>query len=534
MSLLLVIMTLSASVANTVNTVNTVKVRRQGDPDMGQIVSDLTDLGLTYGGDIKHSESDGIWLPTTQGVMQQYTTPQNTTPITLEQAVGVCRDLGGRLWDRDPQQATGFARIKMNQPYWILGDDGSIAEYTVKNEIPEVVYDKMCTQVTVVKPEEEAEKKIEVASYYDLNPERQQGCQQENYIGLTLCLRPVKDVPYANSPNYRQDQEETKTLIREQEETAGTRLQEIQEELITNSYQTSEANNKIITKLQIIKTAVDKIKAEDQKSFPNFRRIKAIWRGLRTQLQELEGISTKLLQRKQIDKANIQIETNRRHQAETKLDWTEKWKDMQTQISKRQLKETTTEEPGAANREPEQTGPENKEGDTLNNKVVEYFKNILQEMKRKRQTYEDFCSHWQLDCGAIAVTSLIMIGIGLITMTATIKFCFSMYELTRRVNRLFEYMDLQETKKAQEEDDDDWQTRITNVNDNYIEFQPNPTRNRAQMRKNYTNLNNRLNQTAQALIRQGFIMDININQPGGQRELGRDQEQAVTFPFLGP
>ena len=60
MSLLLVIMTLSASVANTVNTVNTVKVRRQGDPDMGQIVSDLTDLGLTYGGDIKHSESDGI------------------------------------------------------------------------------------------------------------------------------------------------------------------------------------------------------------------------------------------------------------------------------------------------------------------------------------------------------------------------------------------------------------------------------------------------------------------------------------------
>ena len=178
MSLLLVIMTLSASVANTVNTVNTVKVRRQGDPDMGQIVSDLTDLGLTYGGDIKHSESDGIWLPTTQGVMQQYTTPQNTTPITLEQAVGVCRDLGGRVWDRDPQQATGFARIKMNQPYWILGDDGSIAEYTVKNEIPEVVYDKMCTQVKVVQPGEEAEKKIEVASYYDLNPDRQQGCQQ--------------------------------------------------------------------------------------------------------------------------------------------------------------------------------------------------------------------------------------------------------------------------------------------------------------------------------------------------------------------
>ena len=108
-----------------------------------------------------------------------------------------------------------------------------------------------------------------------------------------------------------------------------------------------------------------------------------------------------------------------------------------------------------------------------------------------------------------------------------------MCELKRRVNRLYEYMDLQETRKEQEEDDNDWQTRITNVNDNYIEFQPNPTRNRAQMRKDYTNLNNKINQTAQALIRQGFIMDININQPGGQRELGRDQEQAVTFPFLG-
>ena len=53
------------------------------------------------------------------------------------------------------------------------------------------------------------------------------------------------------------------------------------------------------------------------------------------------------------------------------------------------------------------------------------------------------------------------------------------------------------------------------------------------MRKDYTNLNNKINQTQQALLRHGFIMDIKINQPGGQRELGRDQEQGATFPLLG-
>ena len=80
MSLLLVaLMTLSASVAQDLRWTNTVKVRRQSepDPDMGQIVSDL--MGMTYGGDIKYSESEGIWLPTTQGVMQQYTTPSKDT-----------------------------------------------------------------------------------------------------------------------------------------------------------------------------------------------------------------------------------------------------------------------------------------------------------------------------------------------------------------------------------------------------------------------------------------------------------------------
>ena len=95
-------------------------------------------------------------------------------------------------------------------------------------------------------------------------------------------------------------------------------------------------------------------------------------------------------------------------------------------------------------------------------------------------------------------------------------------------------MDLQATRKEQEEDDSSWKTRISNPNDTFNDFTPNPTRNRAQMKKNYTNLNNKINQTQQVLLTNGFnITDIKINQPGGQREPGRDQEQGATSPLLG-
>ena len=170
MSLLLVaLVTLSASVAQDLRWTNKVKVkvRRQTetDLDMAEVARTLSEM--TYAGEIQTSAQDGIWLPTTQGVMQQYTTPSKSTSVKLEEAVKLCRERGGRLWDRDPQQATGFSNIEFGQPYWILSDDGSMAEYTTNPEIPEIVYDNICTQIYIAEPEEGTDQKIEVRTVFD-------------------------------------------------------------------------------------------------------------------------------------------------------------------------------------------------------------------------------------------------------------------------------------------------------------------------------------------------------------------------------
>ena len=125
------------------------------DPDMGRMA--LTLEGLVYEGEIKPEKQEGEWLPTTQGKMMQYATPSRFTEITLKQAVTTCQTLGGRLWDQDPQQALGFDGIEFGKPYWILSEDGSMAEYTI-TDTPESIYDIYCTTVSI----EESNKKIEV------------------------------------------------------------------------------------------------------------------------------------------------------------------------------------------------------------------------------------------------------------------------------------------------------------------------------------------------------------------------------------
>ena len=128
MSLLLVAVVawaLSASVAQDLRWTNRteVKVRRSTDtdPDMAEVIRALS--GLTYTGEIQTSAQDGVWLPTTQGVMQQYTTPSKTISVKLDEAVKLCREQGRHLWDKDPQMATGFSEIEYGRPYWILSDD---------------------------------------------------------------------------------------------------------------------------------------------------------------------------------------------------------------------------------------------------------------------------------------------------------------------------------------------------------------------------------------------------------------------------
>ena len=104
MSLLLVALLMTfASMAQDLRWTNKgpVRLRRQSetetDPDMADIALTLEDL--TYEGEIKPVKQEGEWLPTTQGVMQQYATPSRSTTVTLKAAVTLCRNLGGRLWD---------------------------------------------------------------------------------------------------------------------------------------------------------------------------------------------------------------------------------------------------------------------------------------------------------------------------------------------------------------------------------------------------------------------------------------------------
>ena len=79
-------------------------------------------------------------------------------------------------------------------------------------------------------------------------------------------------------------------------------------------------------------------------------------------------------------------------------------------------------------------------------------------------------------------------------------------------------MDLRPTKKEQEEDDSDWKQKIIIPNRTFELFTPNPTRNRAQMIQNYDNLNKKMNETTEALEKQGIrTADIKISHPDKKR-----------------
>jgi hypothetical protein len=261
----------------------------------------------------------------------------------------------------------------------------------------------------------------------------------------------VKEFTYANNPDYRQDREDAKTLI--QQEKAGTRLQDIKEELMANSFQTNKAKPKITAKLQIIEIIIDNIKLEDQKPFPNFKRIIADWKELMTQMQDLEGIATRIIHEEQIKQVNSQIIINKGQQAQGEQEWDRKWMDMRKQIednknkiqhSNRTISNQNTRAP---DREAEQTVQGGEEEGQTDNNVAGYFQTILENLKTKKQNYNEFCSQWQLDCGIIAWTSLIMIAIGIITMIVAITLAVTTYDLNKRVHRLYEYMDLQATRK---------------------------------------------------------------------------------------
>ena len=105
---------ISASVAQDFRLTNRtrVNVRRSTStgPDMSEVIQDLSDL--TYTGSIETTAQEGVWYPTTQGIVRQYTTPSRNKPVQLEEAVNLCKNQGGHLWDKKPQLAVGFSNIE--------------------------------------------------------------------------------------------------------------------------------------------------------------------------------------------------------------------------------------------------------------------------------------------------------------------------------------------------------------------------------------------------------------------------------------
>ena len=160
--------------------------------------------------------------------------------------------------------------------------------------------------------------------------------------------------------------------------------------------------------------------------------------------------------------------------------------------------------------------------------------------------YDKFCNEWQLNCKAIAVTSVIMMGVGLATMITAIILAVKAYNLTKevsglteRVNRIYEYMDLKATKEEQEEDDGKWTLTITqNQNNTHKEYTANPTRNKAQIKENYTKLTKRLNTAEEVLLNRGINIKENPYPYDNPYERQRDPNllyrgQGATSPLLG-
>ena len=539
----LVIMTLAQDLRWTNK--GKVRVKRQingsdPDPDMADVATTLENL--EYKGDIRMLEKqDGEWLPTSEGPMQQYAIPSKDTEQTLEEAVTTCRTLGGRLWDKDPQDASGFDGIELEKNYWILSEDGSMAQYTT-TKTPESIFDETCTYAKV-----KADRRIEVATLNPIDDETP-GCIDNNIKGLTLCLRPVKTYTYANDPNYRKDQQETKIIIGTQKEKATEQLQNIKEELTRNNFQLTSARTKSIETIRIIRTNINNIKEEDAKPFPNFRKIKTDWKDIMTQLQDLEGISTKLHHEKQIKQIKDELAVDRGHQATERQSWDTNWTNMMRKVEDNrkniQLATRTESEP-EPEREPTTSEPgEDSEEDQMSTTSKNYFRWLKENFTLMTTNYDKFCNEWQLNCKAIAVTSVIMMGVGLATMITAIILAVKAYNLTKevnglteRMNRIYEYMDLKTTKEKQEEDDGKWTLIITqNQNNTHNNYTANPTRNKAQIKENYAKLTKRLNIAAGVLLERGI--NIKENPYDNPYERQRDPNmlyrgQGATSPLLG-
>ena len=101
----------------------------------------------------------------------------------------------------------------------------------------------------------------------------------------------------------------------------------------------------------------------------------------------------------------------------------------------------------------------------------------------------------------------------------------------RKVKRIREYLDIKETRKEQEEDDQMWKDKI-GQGDKVI--RPNPTRNKEQMKHDKNELKEMINRTARDAETAENNMEL-LRQHArwlNTRGSTRDQEEEVNIPLL--
>ena len=208
------------------------------------------------------------------------------------------------------------------------------------------------------------------------------------------------------------------------------------------------------------------------------------------QMQDLETISAKIAGEEKIRQVEEQVKkkfaVNRGHQAETELEWTAKWNEIIRTIENNKNNisnlesQTRNETTGENNTEHE----EEDDQELVDNKVDGYFQRFFQKLRIQQQSLQNFCKNWQLDCRVIALGGMIMTIIGAGCTIVVIILAIKTYTIARKVEGIWEYLDIKETRKEQEEDDQMWREMIGR---GCTVLRPNPTRNQEQIKKTRRN-----------------------------------------------
>ena len=162
-----------------------------------------------------------------------------------------------------------------------------------------------------------------------------------------------------------------------------------------------------------------------------------------------------------------------------------------------------------------------------------YFQTFVQELNMQQQSLQNFCRDWNLDCRVIAMGGMFMIMIGGVCTCLVVYITIQTCNTEKRVKRIREYLDIKDTRREQEEDDQMW---IENIEQEIRVIRPNPTRNRAEMDYDKCKTQEWLNRTAEGaertngnleLIRQHTALALS-----NTRTPTKDQEKEVTTPLL--